>query len=255
MARSQRLRTCSGCGKIMPAKGESYYCDECRMKIQQGIALRTRTCRQCGASFTGGPRAWYCPNCRKEREVERRKKYRSEGFSRKLGEEYPCERCGKPYILEGGLQKYCKDCAEIAVKEVMNPRKREYQRKYDPGNEKRHAVQDGNRLCVICGKPIPAERATTPTVTCSDECDTERRRLIQNEADIRRGRRKSPADAKYDSGLPKSGIVGVTYHRKTGKWQVNNRHKYIGLYDTVEEAAIALEQAKKEDRDGGNDLL
>lgn len=249
MPRSERYRTCSGCGKIIPAKGESYYCDECRLAIKRGVVVRPRICKECGSTFDGGPRAWYCPRCRKEREAARAAKYRKEGFTRHLGDEYICERCGKPYILESGRQRYCKECAPVAIKDAVNPLKREYQRNYDPDHAKRRAVKEGNRLCVICGKPIPPDRAGLPIVTCSEACGAERRRLIQNEADIKRGKRRSPASARFASGLPRSGIVGVTYHRSTGKWQAKDGKKYIGLYGTVEEAAAAIKANKEDNND------
>lgn len=38
----------------------------------------------------------------------------------------------------------------------------------------------------------------------------------------------------------------VTYHRKSGKWQAKYKQKYIGLYDTAEQAAEAIKEYKKE---------
>lgn len=70
-------------------------------------------------------------------------------------------------------------------------------------------------------------------------------RRKQNEADIKRGKRKIPADQRYNSGLPKSGVVGVTYHRQSGKWQATYKGKYIGLYDTVERAGKAVQEEKE----------
>ena len=39
-----------------------------------------------------------------------------------------------------------------------------------------------------------------------------------------------------------SGISGVSFHKKTGKWQVkiniNKKEKYFGIYDSFEEAKI-----------------
>lgn len=49
---------------------------------------------------------------------------------------------------------------------------------------------------------------------------------------------------RYNSGLPKSGVVGVTYHRQSGKWQAKYKQKYIGLYDTAEQAAEAVDEYK-----------
>lgn len=76
-----------------------------------------RVCRQCGKVFQGGPRAWYCPVCRKERERQRKWKYNNIGFDRHLGDIDVCKRCGKEYVVEGGLQRYCKECSREAIKE------------------------------------------------------------------------------------------------------------------------------------------
>ncbi len=47
-----------------------------------------------------------------------------------------------------------------------------------------------------------------------------------------------------------SGFVGVSYFRQSGKWKAeirsNNIHKYLGLFDTPEDAGEAYMRAKKE---------
>ena len=37
-----------------------------------------------------------------------------------------CEACGKPYIVQSGLQKYCPECAKTVVPETVREHKREY---------------------------------------------------------------------------------------------------------------------------------
>ena len=49
---------------------------------------------------------------------------------------------------------------------------------------------------------------------------------------------------KYNNNT--SGITGVSLHKKTGKWQVNVNTKYLGLYDTKEEAKQAVIAKRKE---------
>ena len=44
-----------------------------------------------------------------------------------------------------------------------------------------------------------------------------------------------------------SGIVGVSWHKATGKWQANiyaGKHIHLGRFDTKEEAAAAYQRAK-----------
>ena len=54
-----------------------------------------------------------------------------------------------------------------------------------------------------------------------------------------------PADQRYNSGLPKSGVVGVTWKKDNKKWQATYKKKYIGLYDTVEQAAKAIQEERE----------
>lgn len=138
---------------------------------------------------------------------------------------------------------YCPDCAKIAVAEKTRPHKREYNA---ANSEEFHAHRKemfrGVKVCVICGKPILSDN---PAVTCSPECAAEQRRRVQGLADYKRGRRASPpGNGCYDSGLPKSGIVGVTA-RRNGKWQAAYKGHYIGLFNTVEAAAKAIDDYKQ----------
>ena len=74
-------------------------------------------------------------------------------------------------------------------------------------------------------------------VTCSDECAKEQKRRLQNRAEIKRGRRKIPANEHCIHAHP-SGVVGVTWCR--GKWQAVWKKHYIGIYSTINEAASAI---------------
>lgn len=48
----------------------------------------------------------------------------------------------------------------------------------------------------------------------------------------------------------KSGIRGVCWHKQSGKWQakitINKKHMTIGRFNTIEEARIAVEHARKD---------
>lgn len=84
--------------------------------------LLDRVCRnnKCNKNFIGGPRAYYCPECRVVRrrdqstEGKRRKK---KGLVREWGSIDFCERCGKEFIVNAGLQRYCPECQPIHAKE------------------------------------------------------------------------------------------------------------------------------------------
>lgn len=178
---------CAKCGAPLPedATRDTALCSACLKQVKQGSVLRPRTCKQCGDSFMGGPRASYCPDCRLERRRAADRHHKSAGSCRKLGQPYPCQRCGQLYTLTGSLQRYCPDCAEIAVKEAVSARKR--QRTVPRQPRVRPSL-----TCQICGQPIPEDRRTK--ATCSDACDARRRRLRQYEADIKRRRTRNPPE-------------------------------------------------------------
>lgn len=185
-----RLKKCPKCGKMFrTARYEQALCDEC-IAAGRATTILPRTCRQCGAVFDGGPRAWYCPDCRKTRNKESKKRYRTNGPSRPLGSIDHCTVCGKEYVVNSARQRYCPDCAPEAVRAVD----REASKAWNAENDfydRTPAERSGQKICVICGKPVPGG---TARVTCSDECDRLRRKLLSAEADLRRGKRKSLPD-------------------------------------------------------------
>lgn len=242
-----RTRKCKNCGKIfeVPTGSERYLCDECAKKSKRDSVLRERECRMCGTSFLGYPRSFFCPKCRAEREKEQRKKRRIRHKSmRPLGSTDFCESCGQPYTVKSGNQRYCPDCSREAISENIRAHKRKYMQENKEGFQAIKRDTLGKRyICVVCGKEF---KKHTAEVTCSEACRKEHIRRRQNEMYIRQGKRKNPADAHYDSGLPKSGVVGVTWHRSNNKWQAKYKGKYIGLYHTVDEAAKAIENFRKQ---------
>jgi hypothetical protein len=145
--------------------------------------------------------------------------------------------------VESGTQRYCKNCAAGASRDSIRAHKREYASAYTAEHKAvKEANRTGNKVCIICGKVFDNGK---PSVTCSPKCAKELKRRRENEALVRAGKRKTPPDQRYASGLPKSGIVGVTA-RRNGKWQAAYRGHYIGVYETIEAAAAALEEYKKE---------
>lgn len=232
---------CKRCGAIISVSGEKYLCDSCAKKAKQESVVRDRTCRECGAIFKGGPRAWFCPDCRKQRQKKQTVEYhrrKAAGKVRPIWSKDICKICGAPYIVESSRQMYCPDCAEDAVKEVVSEQKK----LLDPSiNYQRKIEAHKNRvLCKVCGKPFTAN---TATVTCSPECAAEWKRIQQNTADIKRGKRLLPADQRRTINVPQSGVPGVTYH--DGKWQATYKGKYIGIYETIDAAAEAIEAVIK----------
>lgn len=242
-----RLKSCKCCGKPYETDSpDAIFCPDCSAAYHKAAPVRSRVCRQCGATFSGGPRAWYCPDCRILRQREAERKHRRNGTSRPIGSIDRCIRCGREYIVNSARHVYCKDCSEIAVREKDRQQSRQYNAAHkDALYAQKEAARKDRNVCIICGAVYDAN---TPTVTCSPECAKKLKKLRQDEADIRRGKRKSPAGVKYDSDLPKSGITGVTA-RHNGRWQATYKRNYIGIFDTIPEAADAINKYKEEHKD------
>lgn len=237
---------CKRCGSIVSVSGEKYLCDSCAKKAKQDSVIRDRTCRECGVTFRGGPRAWFCPDCRVQRSKQHTLEYhrrKAAGQVRNIGSTDICKVCGAPYTVESSKQMYCPSCAENAIKEVVSKQKK----LLDPSvNYQRKMEARKNRvLCKICGNPFTAD---TDTVTCSPECAAEWKRIQQNMTDIKRGKRLLPADQRRPINVPQSGIPGVTFH--DGKWQATYKSRYIGIFETVDAAADAIEGVTKAENPG-----
>ena len=62
----------------------------------------------------------YCPECRKGRQKKAdRERKKCKASARPIGSIDTCEICAKEYIVSSCSQKYCKECAENAVKEKV----------------------------------------------------------------------------------------------------------------------------------------
>lgn len=241
-----RIRHCKRCGaQFQSDKPDTCLCPVCRKKAKQDSVIRDRVCQQCGKAFPGGPRAWYCPDCREIRRKESAARRSKEGTIRSLGSIDHCEICGGEYIVNSSRQRYCKSCAAEAVRQKVNPHKAEYAKENMARlKEQQKELRKDRTVCLICGKVFTA---STATVTCSDACAAELRKLRQRESEYRTGRRKSDPSVYPVSDCQKSGIPGVTWSH--GKWQATVKRKYIGVFDSVEDAARAIQKYKEENND------
>jgi hypothetical protein len=133
--------------------------------------------------FVGKPSSLYCEKCAWKAEKEAAKKYRDEGPKRKLGSIDKCEVCGKEYVVKSGAQRFCKGCAEKAIKEKSRKRKREYNKTAYAEKRKENRAQQV-RVCNYCGSEYRDRHLSR---YCSDYCKKEAQRLTQAYADIKRG--------------------------------------------------------------------
>lgn len=181
-----RQKQCIVCGKLFQARPDQAKCEAC-IAAASATTLRPRVCRQCGATFDGGPRAWYCPTCRAERQRIRRAEWRKTGARRPLGSIDRCAVCGKEYIVEGGLQKYCKDCAPEAIRAVDREQSKKWNKENGYNETRRAQGRNGVKICVICGGTIPPG---SNAVTCSPECHHQRLLRKWAKADKKRRNKK-----------------------------------------------------------------
>lgn len=239
-----RTKLCKQCrNPFQTEKSEAVLCPTCSEAYFKSASLNDRTCRQCGIVFRGGPRAWYCPDCRLQRRRESDRRHKRTGTSRPLGSTDKCIRCGCDYVVNSARQVYCKSCCDAAVLENVRRQSRQYNADHkDALYAQKYASRRNRNVCIICGSVYDA---TTPTVTCSPVCAAKLKKLRQDESDFHRGRRKMPAGISFDSGLQKSGIIGVTATR-SGKWRAHYKQKYIGTFPTIPDAAAAIEKYKEE---------
>ena len=179
-----RTRHCKRCGtQFQSDKPDTCLCPVCRKKAKQDSVVRARTCRQCGKAFPGGPRAWYCPSCRADRKRAQSKARNRGAPQRKLGSTDQCARCGKDYIVTASLQRYCKECAPVHLREVVLPGKRIYA-------AQRSASRDRKTIsaCVICGKAF--DTSIHQYTTCSPECAEKLRKESVRRGDLARRQRE-----------------------------------------------------------------
>ena len=175
---------CPDCGAVFaPAYKTQKYCPDCAAARKRNTVIRQRTCRECGAQFDGGPRAWYCPSCRADRKRAQSKARNRGAPQRKLGSTDQCARCGKDYIVTAGLQRYCKECAPVHLREVVLPDKRIYA-------AQRSASRDRKTIsaCVICGKAF--DTSIHQYTTCSPECAEKLRKESVRRGDLARRQRE-----------------------------------------------------------------
>lgn len=167
-------RICQVCGRIFDSPYDAIKCPQCAEESKRQTVL-PRICRSCGKTFSGGPRAWYCPDCRAERQKEQSLQYKQRkksGSVRKLGSTDICPICGKPYVVNGGNQKYCPDCAPDAIRAIDREQSKSWNKENISPMQKRKARRDATspKICVVCGKSFIPSLGKGKALTCSPEC-------------------------------------------------------------------------------------
>lgn len=183
-------RFCIICGAPLPPRRKCYCSDQCQSKAikarmsesytpirgRAGVYRDNLICRDCGRVYTGHIATIRCPSCQAEANrlsTKASAKRQRDGTSRKLGSIDTCERCGQPYTVNGSLQRYCKACAPIAIKEHRDAHGKVLRAAYfsDPVHraERKKAIarEAVEAVCEICGAHF---RGRLNSRFCSDEC-------------------------------------------------------------------------------------
>ena len=251
-----RTIRCRECGKIIQSTGARCLCDDCRAALKRAAVFASRTCCICGAVFIGAPAAHYCPDCREARKKAQMRAYRERkvhGQTRPLGSIDICPICGKKYTVRSGLQKYCPDCAPAEYKRLDNAQSRAW------NSENREQMQarvrehlDNRRVCTVCGKIFSS---SMPRVTCSDRCAKINKIYTHAKAEAtRRGAAPPSLEAIIERFDKPKGIPGVYPSRNGKRWCASVNGRYIGTFDTKDEAIDARKRAINENKrpDGDN---
>ncbi len=169
---SRAKRICRICGaRFDAATRDRTCCDACNA-AHHALPVAPRECPDCGRVFLALPRQRRCPGCQRRLERERSRDNRRFGARRPLGSTDACEACGKPYVVKGGAQRYCPDCAEEARRANARAKARARMRDKAKAGAQR-PPRTTPRACVICGAPFAGKG---PRKTCSEACAAELRR-------------------------------------------------------------------------------
>lgn len=226
-------KICVICGKPIPEGGKRYkYCsDKCykeghrRRNLKPSrshpyLLRRNKICIDCGKEFVGGILSLRCESCERNAAIQRSKEYRQRkkaGNAREIGSTDICINCGKRYIVNGSLQRYCPECsrehqlehwraATSAWREInmKDPEKRAARnaRKRDKPPLENH--------CQVCGKDITG--ATKGTKYCSEIC----KRKAANERRRKKYKEKRESQNQQSKQMEK---MLLTRSRKHDKMQ------------------------------------
>lgn len=170
-------------------------CPECAAKAKQ-TAVMIRTCSRCGKEFEGFPNELYCDACKYDARRIRAAKYRQEGHKRHLGDTDVCERCGQPYTIRSGLQKYCPDCQRQALLENQRERKKSQSNRRKRSERKKQAKETRQKVCVYCGRVYNDSSSSN---ACSQECRDSWKRLTHTRWMYNHGKASKALLDKYEA--------------------------------------------------------
>ena len=178
------VKVCKVCGKVLMARRQLYCCHACRAEAKRtrmkaaykpsGLPglYREKVCPDCGVRFVAHIKSYRCKACQAAADTRadvKAKQRKAEGKIRLLGSTDNCQRCGKPYIVESGMQKYCLDCRAAADRDHHAKRMREINARPETkaARANRRKAEPEARTCCVCGKTF---RAAHFALTCGPDC-------------------------------------------------------------------------------------
>lgn len=177
---------CAVCGKSLP-KGQQRYCGEACRKKADARRVKQNTgrprgnpearwlthCVDCGKLIYRPIKCIRCEACQLVINKYRHKVQQRTEPSRPLGSTDICQVCGKPYVVQASLQKYCPACRDVGAKQSISKRKSAYRiaRMNDPEiaqktREAKHCIPSP-KFCAHCGKPFFSKNRA---MYCCDAC-------------------------------------------------------------------------------------
>lgn len=191
-------KCCAVCGAPLPPRRRKYCSDACCNAAQhklptansgkpRKLPFREITCIDCGVKVVRPVKCKRCQACQDAKDRANAAIYaarRRAGKTRKMGSIDLCKSCGKPYVVTGSLQRYCKACAETAVHENIKAATRALGEKYRADPEKREQITQGKRrvpakkVCAYCKNEF---MGTWSGIYCSESCRKEAHRAYYKE--------------------------------------------------------------------------
>ena len=197
---------CIICGKRLDKRRWKYCSEACEQKAWQlrkkkhsgrpqgNPDVRWLThCSDCGKLIYRPIKCIRCEACQLAINQERHKEHQRTKPARPLGSTDICTVCGKPYIVESGLQKYCPDCREAATRASIARKKNAYmaEKRKDPeaAAQMREAKQAAlsPSLCATCGKPFISKFGA---IYCCEACREVGKRKYYQTYDSKRVRKE-----------------------------------------------------------------
>lgn len=198
------IRKCAECGRIYTPTvndpSQSYLCPECAKERRDGAVYQEKKCAKCGRKFLGFPKSKYCEQCALIAKKENKKIYEDKGAKRPIGSKDICARCGNEYIIKGGLQKYCPECARQANLEKQRERKKAQREQKKRADTKKKTAEERIKICVYCGNEF---NNTVSGNLCSEECREKQKKLNAVRVIYRKGKASDARMKRYEEAQQK----------------------------------------------------